>query len=145
MDGSLVAAATVAVLLGVTAVSPSALVTIILDGLSAAAVLAPAVLGGLWLVPVFHRGVLPLRWHFLLGAALGVGTLSQMVLALGLAGVLQRRIWVCIASVAAIAGFVRLRMLLVGKEAEPFECWRELSSLTCHYFSTTPPSKKTAA
>ncbi len=107
-------------LLGVGVVSRYALLTVILEGIAAATIVVPAALGGLWLVPLLvrgaslkpHAGLMPLRWHLLLGAALGLGTLSLLVLLLGLIGLLQRPIWVAILFVCTVAGVARLRMLL---------------------------------
>ena len=102
-------AAAVSVIIAVAA--PHALPTILVDTVSAAVVLLPACLGGLALVPLFRLGPLPLRWHFLLGSVLGVGGISMLVLLLGLAGVMQRPLWVLILAVAAVAGALRLRSI----------------------------------
>ena len=116
-------------LLGVGIVSRYALLTVILEGIAAATIVVPAALGGLWLVPLLvrgaylkpHAGLMPLRWHLLLGAALGLGTLSLLVLLLGLMGVLQRPIWIAILFVSTVAGVVRLRMLLrAGSASDPW-------------------------
>ena len=94
-------------LLAVGVVSRYALLTVLLDGMTAAAVLVPAMLGGLWLVPLLRLGKLPLRWHFLAGAALGIGALSLIILLLGLVGALDRPIIVGVLIVAALAGVYR--------------------------------------
>ena len=99
-------------LLGVGVTSRYALLTVVFDGLAAAIVVVPAMLMGLWLVPLFRAGSMPLRWHLLLGAALGLGLTSLLVLLLGLAGVLQRPVWIILLFVFAVLGIVRIRMLL---------------------------------
>jgi len=99
-------------LLAVGIASPYALLTVILDGLKALVVLAGPVLAGLWLVPVFRLGSLPLRWHFLIGAALGIGATSLLILLLGLAGALHRPVWIVIQVTLVAAGLVRLQALL---------------------------------
>ena len=95
--------------------SPYALLTVILDGLKALVVLAGPVLAGLWLVPGFRLGSLPLRWHLLIGAALGIGATSLLILLLGLAGALQRPVWIVIQVTLVAAGLVRLQALLGAK------------------------------
>lgn len=98
-------------LLGVGGVSRYALLTIVVDGLSAIVVLAPPVLGGVALVPLFGIGKMPLRWHLLLGAAMGLGTASLLMLIFGLAGFLNRPLWLGILVVSAAAGLLRLQRL----------------------------------
>ena len=99
-------------LLGVGITSRYALLTVVFDGLAAAVVVVPAMLVGLWLVPLFRAGSMPLRWHLLLGAALGLGLTSLLILLLGLAGLLQRPLWIAILLVFAASGIVRIRTLL---------------------------------
>ena len=93
-------------------VSQYALLTVLLDGGVALAVLAPAALAGLWLVPWRATSELPLRWHILLGAALGIGLLGLLVLGLGVVGVLGREVWVLLTVLLSVAGLLRLWMLL---------------------------------
>jgi len=102
----------VAVVVALSATSTYALVTVALDGLAAATLLLPAVLGGLCVVPLFRLGKLPLRWHLLLGAAVGIGLLSTLVLVLGSCGVMSRGIWIVVLVGAFGAGIMRLRRLL---------------------------------
>ena len=99
----------VAVIIAVAA--PHALLPIFVDAISAAVVLLPACLGGLVLVPLFKLGPLPMRWHLLLGSALGLGCMSTLVLLLGLVGVMQRPIWIVILAVSAVAGVLKLRSI----------------------------------
>ena len=61
-------------LIGVGAHSWFALICVALDGLFALTVIAPFALGGLRLVPLLRIKAVPLRWHLLIGAALGIGT-----------------------------------------------------------------------
>lgn len=91
--------------------APSAWPTVLLDAASAVLMLAPAALAGLWLVPILGLSDVPLRWHLLLGGALGIGLLSLLVLVGGLAGVLQRGVWIAILAAMAVAGVFRLRVL----------------------------------
>lgn len=107
-------------LLGVGASSRYALLTVLLDGVGAAIIMVPAMLAGLWLVPLLLResplaprfDMMPLRWHLLLGTALGLGGISLLILMLGLIGFLQRPLWIAILFVLAVAGVVRLRILI---------------------------------
>ena len=104
----------VAAVVIVGCVSPGALITVLIDGISAAVILLPAVLGGLVLVPLFRLGPLPMRWHLLIGSVLGIGCMSQLVLLLGMAGFLQRSLWIAILTGSAVAGALRLRLLMHG-------------------------------
>lgn len=117
-DLRLVALVTGATLIGVALQSRYALVTIVLDGLSAALVLVPAMLAGLWIVALFRFGQMPLRWHILLGAVLGLGAMSLLVLLAGLAGLLQRGLWISILVACGTLGVLRLRTLLATATAE---------------------------
>lgn len=89
-------------------VSRLALLTVLLDAVSAAVIVVPAALGGLWLTPLFRLGLLPRRWQMIFGAALGLGALSILVLLGGLLGLLNRTIWISLLGAAAAAGAVRL-------------------------------------
>jgi len=116
----LVVAFVVLTLLGVGATSRYALLAVLVHGLSAVIVVLPLALGGLWLVPSWttsvsrdpDTGTMPLSWHLLLGATLGLGAGSILILILGLAGCLHRTTWLGILVVSAAAGVVRLRTLL---------------------------------
>lgn len=98
-------------LIGVGWVSAQAMVSTLLDSVVALLLLGPAVLGGLWLVPLLGLGKMPHRWHLLLGASLGIGALSLWILLLGMAGLLDRSFWVVILGAAGVAGVLRLRQL----------------------------------
>jgi len=100
------------ILFGLAVVSPRLLVVSVLDAAAAAVIVIPPVLAGLWLVPIFRLGQLPLRWHFLLGASLGLGVTSLLVLALGMVGVLQRAVWLVILGTFTVVGIIRLRSLV---------------------------------
>ncbi len=99
-------------LLGVGMVSGYALLSVFLDGLAAMLVAVPAALAGLWLVPLFRLGPMPLRWHFLLGSALGIGGVSLVMLLSGLMGFTGRPGWVVVTIILLGAGIVRVRRLL---------------------------------
>ncbi len=101
-----------AVLLIIGAESPRALLFLAADGTVAAALLAAAAMAGLWLPVLFRLGELPLRWHLLLGAGLGVGVLALLVLTFGLAGWLARTLWVVPLVCGPLAGVIRLAMLV---------------------------------
>ena len=101
------ACAALAVLI-VSLESPRALLFLATDGVVAAAILASAALAGLWLVPLFRLGDLPLRWHLLLGAGLGIGTLALLVLGFGLVGWLNRALWMGLLIGGGGAGLFRL-------------------------------------
>ena len=98
-------------------ISHFALLTMLLDGGAALAVLVPAALTGLWLVPWRATSELPLRWHILLGAALGIGLLGLLVLGLGVSGALEREVWILLTALMSVAGVVRLWMLLRAPRA----------------------------
>ena len=116
-------------LIGVGAVSRYALLTIVLDGLGATGVLAPAILAGLAIVPVFRLGRMPLRWHLLLGAALGLGVTSLLTLTFGAMGLLQRPLWLAMLVVATAVGLLRFRTLLRdGSDDARSLCRKEMSA-----------------
>lgn len=94
---------------GLALVSPRAALISILDAASAAVIVIPPMLAGLWLVPLFRLGPLPARWRLLLGASLGLGVTSLLVLLLGMAGVLHRAVWIGILSLFAVVGIIRVR------------------------------------
>lgn len=94
---------------GVFVVSPAALLAVFVHGVSAMLVLVPPVLFGVGLVRVLPLGALPQRWHLLLGAALGLGFTSLLILGLGLVGVLHRPVWLALMIVLAGAGVALLR------------------------------------
>ncbi|RME37345.1 MAG: hypothetical protein D6788_09685, partial [Planctomycetota bacterium] len=99
------------VVAGLAVIEPSALVVCFVHVTTALLILLPAALAGLWLVPASPRSV-PLRWHFLMGAGLGIGALSLLVLLLGSAGILQREVWIGLLTIAAAVGILRVRFLL---------------------------------
>lgn len=96
---------------GLAIISPHLLLTALLDAAAAAVIVLPPVLAGLVFVPFFRLGHLPLRWHLLLGASLGLGVTSLLVLSLGLAGVLQRTVWIGVLGMFAAVGVICLRGL----------------------------------
>lgn len=129
-------------LLGVALRSRYAAVTVLYDGLRAAMILVPAALAGLWLVPLLWRGPIPRRWHFLLGSAMGLGLFSILVLLLGMAGFLQRPVWITILVLLTIAGVARLRALSArvptaeapsGKAASRERWWSLLWLAACPF------------
>jgi len=107
-----------AALAGVGWSSSYALFTVLLDGLTALAVVVPAGLAGLGLIRRFGLTGLPIRWQFLLGNVLGIGAQSILILLLGTAGLLERRIWIAVIALMALAGLFRLAKLLLPKPGE---------------------------
>ncbi|MFQ5463137.1 MAG: ArnT family glycosyltransferase [Phycisphaerae bacterium] len=103
------AAATLAV---VGLVSRYALVSLLLDGLPALLIVGALAGGGLGLLPGRWAHELPLRWRLLLGFALGTGAGSLLVFLLGLAGMLNRPIWLGVLIVATAVGVLRLKSWL---------------------------------
>ncbi|MFQ5414105.1 MAG: ArnT family glycosyltransferase [Phycisphaerae bacterium] len=97
----------VVTLAAVGIVSPYALLTIAIDGVTALLVLVPAALAGWCVVPALRLGPVPPRWHVLLGATLGIGGMSLLVLTLGLAGVLHRSVWIIVLGACTVAGLLR--------------------------------------
>lgn len=95
--------------------SRTAVVLLLTDGLSAAALVATLTLAGTWMVPVFIGSAsasLPLRWRLLLGAGFGLGATSTLVLVLGVFGLLHRVVWMVLLGgvlVAALAAVWRVR------------------------------------
>ncbi|MFQ5491688.1 MAG: hypothetical protein ACE5GE_13300, partial [Phycisphaerae bacterium] len=87
-------------------VVPALLLT---DGIVAGLVLCAAGLGGMAVLPVFGLGPLPRYQQLLFGAGLGLGVLSALVLTLGLAGVLNRAVWIALLALLAVAGLMRWR------------------------------------
>jgi hypothetical protein len=106
-------------LLGVAAVSTYALLTVIVELVRALMIVVPPALAGLWLVPLLRLGRIPLRWHLLLGAALGLGAAALLVLGLGLAGLLHRGLWIALLTGMFVAGAVRLGRLIGGDRVAP--------------------------
>lgn len=96
---------------GLAIVSPRLLLVAMLDAAAAAVIVVPPILAGLCLVPIFGLGQLPMRWHLLLGASLGLGVTSLLVLSLGLAGILQRAVWIGLLGMFSVVGIIRLRGL----------------------------------
>ncbi len=111
MDAAIAGIVVAAALVGVAFFSRYALLTALLDGLTALLILLPPALAGLWLVPLFRLGPLSWRWHLLLGSALGLGATSLLVLGLGLMAIPPRAFWIVLLIALAVAGVTRLRLL----------------------------------
>lgn len=94
---------------GLALISPRLLVSTALDVLGALTVLLPPVMFGLWLVGRFPLGPLPLRWHLLLGAAIGIGLTSLLVLVAGVMGLLHRTLWLTILITFTVLGVLWIR------------------------------------
>ncbi len=103
---ALSAAATLVV---VGLVSRYALVSLLLDGLPALLIVGALALGGFGLLPTRLARELPLRWRLLLGFALGTGAGALLVLLFGLAGILNRQLWLGVLIVSAAVGVLRLK------------------------------------
>jgi len=108
------AIAAVIVFAGVASPSSYALLSTVLDGFAAAAIVVPPAMAGLWLVPLFRLGPMPLRWHLLLGATFGLGGTATLVLLLGLAGLIDRWLWISMLVAMFAAGGLRLFWILTG-------------------------------
>lgn len=131
------------IVIGLAVVAPAALIVVFLDGLAAGLVLAPAALGGLWFAGLLKLDHLPIRWHLLIGAALGIGALSLAVLIAGLLGILDRLVWVSVLALAGVVGLVRLRELIelhnepssrrLGDVPQAATWWRWLLLLICPF------------
>ena len=107
--------------LGVGTVSWFSLMSLFLDGISACLVLAPPIGLGLGMIQWLRWGSAPLRWQILIGAALGIGTTSLLVLGLGLAGVLQRSVWITLLALFSVVGVVRLWRLIRVRGEQQFD------------------------
>ena len=101
-------------------VSRYALLTALVDALSAAVIVVPAALGGLWLTPLFRLDPLPRRWQLIFGAALGLGAIAVLVLVGGLLGLLNRTLWIVLLGAIAAAGVVRLRRIRPSAQDEKY-------------------------
>ncbi len=98
-------------LFGVGVVSPYALITLAIDGLSAGIVLIPPMMAGLWVMRFARLDHMPLRWHLLLGTSVGLGGLSLAILLGGVSGVLQRPVWLAIYIALTTVGVLRVKHL----------------------------------
>ena len=117
-NACIVAIVLLATMAGVAVRSPYALLTVVLDGAAAAIIIVPPMLAGLWLVPLVTKDKLPWRWHVLLGFAFGLGVTSTLVLALGVVGRLDRSLWVFVLGAMAVAGVVRVAILVRRAQAQ---------------------------
>ena len=93
---------------GVGATSLSALVVALADALDAAVILIPAILAGRALLPALGLSPMPKRWQWLIGAALGIGFLSSLVLLAGVFGALNRSLAIGVLVALAVIGFARI-------------------------------------
>jgi hypothetical protein len=97
--------------------SVTALALTIFEGNIVAAILVAAALAGGWFVPLIGLGREPWRDRLMVGAGLGVGSLSLIVLALGSAGLLNRPAVVALAAALAIAALLRVAVDLHRTQA----------------------------
>lgn len=104
--------------LSITAVSPLAMLVVLRDGAPALAICVCGTGLGLWIIRSVGLDDAPLRWRLLLSCTVGIGTLSLLMLALGLCGVLQRGVWLCILLAGLVAGAARLKSLRKHEDAE---------------------------
>lgn len=114
----IIVVASILTLLSVGLVSPFALVSVLLDAVPAIVVLLPPVLFGAAVIPYLRLGKLPKAWRFLLGAALGLGTLSMLVFLGGLLGWLQRWVWVAIVVAEMVVGVMAIRASRAAADTE---------------------------
>ncbi|MEK6677007.1 MAG: hypothetical protein AABZ47_15315 [Planctomycetota bacterium] len=134
--------------ISVTIVSPWALVFAFIDAIPVGLILIAAIGIGSILLRLFDlsdfrftllsRGVMgrnepelkapsnpaQIRWVLFLSTALGFGALSLFVLLLGLAGLLDRRLWLGIIVVAFVAGLNELHRILVRIPLQKKESWQ---------------------
>lgn len=93
--------------------SPTAAVVTLADGVSAALLLLPAAAAGLWWVRLLGLNTLEPRVQYVLGAALGIGTLPLLVLLLGLAGALQKGLWTALLAGSGVLGILAWQWIRV--------------------------------
>jgi hypothetical protein len=96
------------VLAGIGVESVAALLVVLMDGVAALAVLAAAGLAGGWIVRLLRPAGLTLAERVVFGAALGIGGLSLLTLALGWAGLLTRPVAIGLVIGLGILGLLRL-------------------------------------
>ena len=104
----------------VLAQSRTAIIILLTDGLPAALLVAVMTLAGTWAAPCLKLATVPIRWQLLIGAGIGIGVSSALVLVLGVCGLLDRGLWIVILAVLALAALgatVRL-FRLTGRERE---------------------------
>jgi len=89
-------------LLGVTIASPASMLVFLLDLPWAACALLPGFALGVLVLPMFRLGKVSRSWHLVLSAGLGIGLWSQIVLLLGLGGLLDRRLFLVIVGASAV-------------------------------------------
>lgn len=102
------------VLTAVGALSPNAMFIVLGDGLIAVGVVAASTGLGLWIVRGLGLHAVELRWRWMLSAALGLGTVSLLVLGLGVFGILHRSVWIAILVLSLAAGLAGLPFLKPG-------------------------------
>lgn len=105
--GLILGVAAVLVAVVVTGESLGALGIVIMEGGFALAVLGSAGLAGGWILQLLGLGASPWRYRLIIGAGLGVGVLSLVVLALGSAGLLTRPVSFVLCGVLGVAGLAR--------------------------------------
>ena len=88
--------------------SLTALALVLFEGNVVAALLTAAGLAGGWFVPVIGLGRAPWRDRVMVGAGLGIGGASLLVLALGSAGLLNRPVALIMVVVFAVAALLRV-------------------------------------
>lgn len=82
-----------AMLAGAGLMCPAALWVLLREGPFAVFIVLAGLGLGRALVPFFGLGELPASWRLVASVALGLGTLSLLVLGIGCAGLLQRSVW----------------------------------------------------
>lgn len=102
-------------LVGVVIAEPRAVPGTVLDMVSAIIVLLPSIVFGVGLVNRLSPGDLPMRWKFVLGAALGLGSTSILVMIGGLFGLLQRPVWLSVGGLQVLAGLWGIRRFSASK------------------------------
>ncbi len=97
--------------------SRDAIVLFLLDGWLAVVVSAVATLAAMLLVPV----ATPLRWRILVGAAIGHGALSLLILTCGFSSLLDRRLWIIALLAATTAATFSLWKTARAHPGDPTE------------------------
>lgn len=115
---------------------PHAALGIVIDCAIALILLVPFATAGLWLVPFQSSENWPLRRKVLIGAGLGIGAQSLLMLGLSLAGWLHRPVVIGATIAATLAGVIRARLLFLT-ESQSRKSLSKVSNLESVHTSKT--------